>query len=150
MAKTISATVTINAAPAEVWAVLSDVGRWPEWRPHVSRATGAIQAGSRVAVARVLPSGRTVITRTRIVAVQPGVEARARSALGAESSFKLNPIDSGTRTEFVNSSSVPGHLVWLLWLVFALAGRKWAADAQTRLDRVNQALKRRTEQDPDV
>lgn len=28
--------VVVEAAPAEVWAVLQDVGRWPEWNPSIA------------------------------------------------------------------------------------------------------------------
>lgn len=30
------ADVVIKAAPAQVWSVLQDVGRWPEWNPCIS------------------------------------------------------------------------------------------------------------------
>ena len=143
MARTISATVTINAAPAEVWAVLCDLARYPEWHPDIRRVTGTIQAGSQVVVGTVLPSsGRTVIRRLWVVAAQPGAELRLRPSpsSGREQSFTLSPVDSGTHTEVVNSSTIPGYLVWLAWPLFAAL--------RTRLDRVNQALKYRAEQDP--
>ena len=140
--------MTIDAAPADVWAVLCDVGRWPEWYPDVSRATGTIRVGSQVALARVFPSGRTVITRLRVVAVKPGVELRMRSAAGAESSFTLNPIDSDARTQVVNSSNIPGPLMWLAGLLAALADRNLAEYARARMDAVNEGLKYRAEQGP--
>ncbi len=114
----------------------------------MSRATGTIQVGSQLVMARTLPSGRAVITRYRVVAVQPGVEYRTRSAVGGESSFSLNPIDSGTRTEVVRSTSAPGYVAWLPWLVAALTGKNWAKYVRARFDGVNQAPKRRTEQAP--
>ncbi len=149
MARTISAAVTIDAAPAEVWAVLCDLVRWPEWCPDISRATGMIQAGSEVVFANVLPNGRTLITRRWVVAARPGAELRWRPspAFGREHSFTLSPVDSGTRTEVVQSSTIPGYLVWLAWLAAATAWKKWAVVVQIRLDGVNQALKHRTEQD---
>jgi Polyketide cyclase / dehydrase and lipid transport len=147
LAKTRSATVTIDAPPAEVWAVLCDVGRWPEWQRNVSRATGTIQVGSQVIVANVLPSsGRTIITRRRVVAVQPGADVRMRSAVGAEARLTLSPIDSGTRTEVTQSTTAPGYLAWLGWLAAAARGKNWAKYLQTRLENSNQALKRHTEQ----
>ena len=147
MAKTRSARVTIDAPPAEVWAVLCDVGRWPEWRRNTSRATGTIQVGGQVVVANVIPSsGRTIISRYRVVAVQPEAELRMRNAVGAEAGITLSPIDPGTRTEVVQSSTTPGYLAWLGWLAAAARGKNWAKYVQTRLDKANQALKHHTEQ----
>ncbi len=143
MVRTISATVTIDAAPAEVWAVLCDIVRWPEWCPDIRRAAGMILAGCEVVFANVLPSsGRTLITRRWVAVARPGAELRLRPspAFGREHSYTLSPVDSGTRTEVVNSITIPGSSVWLAWPLFAAL--------RTRLDGVNQALKYRAEQDP--
>jgi uncharacterized protein YndB with AHSA1/START domain len=55
----ISATVAINAVPAKVWAVLCDLGRYPQWHPYIRRATGEIKAGSQVVFTEALKRGRT-------------------------------------------------------------------------------------------
>ena len=96
MAKTVSATVTINAAPADVWAVLCDLGRYPEWHPHIRQATGKIQAGSRV-VFKMAPPGRRPFTiRPRVITAQPGAELRLLGRLpivfSGEHSFALSPL----------------------------------------------------------
>jgi uncharacterized protein YndB with AHSA1/START domain len=56
------ADMYIGAPPAEVWQVLSDVGRWPEWNPDVRDVSinGPVAAGS-VFTWRV---GRASITST--------------------------------------------------------------------------------------
>lgn len=41
--------VVIEATPSEVWAVLHDVGRWPEWNPCVSSAHPPVSLGDGVA-----------------------------------------------------------------------------------------------------
>ena len=47
-------SVDIDATPGEVWNVLTDVGRWPEWTPTVTRVErldlGPFQVGSTVMI----------------------------------------------------------------------------------------------------
>lgn len=142
--KTVSATVTINAAPADVWAVLCDLGRYPEWHPHIRQATGKMQAGSRV-VFKMAPPGRRPFTiRPRVITAQPGAELRLLGRLpivfSGEHSFALSPIDSGAHTKVVQSEIYRG-------LVVPLIG-KTIAVTQIEFNEVNHALKRRAEQDP--
>jgi len=48
-------SVDIDAMPSTVWAVYTDVERWPEWNPAVSEVTvpsggGGVEVGSRVRI----------------------------------------------------------------------------------------------------
>jgi len=45
---TASGSVEVAASPLEVWAILSDVGRWPTWNPDVraARLEGPLEAGT--------------------------------------------------------------------------------------------------------
>jgi uncharacterized protein YndB with AHSA1/START domain len=44
--KTMSATIDIDAPPAEVWAILTDLGRYREWNPLFVEASGNVAVGS--------------------------------------------------------------------------------------------------------
>ena len=46
---TASGSVEISASPLDVWAVLTDIGRWPTWNPDVleARLDGELAAGTR-------------------------------------------------------------------------------------------------------
>lgn len=47
----VKTAITIDAPPAEVWRVLADVARWPEWNELIGSATleGPLTAGSTIA-----------------------------------------------------------------------------------------------------
>ncbi len=44
------AAITIDASPEAVWAVLADVGAYPEWDPDGERIEGRLAVGERVRV----------------------------------------------------------------------------------------------------
>lgn len=144
LARTISATVQINAGPADVWAVLCDLDRYHEWHPHIRQAAGEIRQGNRV-VFKMAPPGRRAFTiRPAVIAARPGAELRLLGRLpivfSGEHSFALTPIGADARTEVVQSETYRG-------LVVPFIGKTIAA-TQIEFDEVNQALKRRVEQDP--
>ena len=63
-------SVDIDATPGEVWNVLTDVGRWPEWTPTVTRVErldlGPFQVGSTVMIRQPkLPSQSGLPTTSR-------------------------------------------------------------------------------------
>ena len=100
--KTVSATTQIDAAPMAVWAVLTDLSKYPEWNPLFREASGQVAAGERITLRAVQPAnGRLMTVRARIVAADPGAELRWTSNLpgimSGEHSFVLTPLDGGTR-----------------------------------------------------
>lgn len=50
MAKEIITSIIINAPIHEVWKVLSDFSRYPEWNPFVLSLTGDVKKGNRIRV----------------------------------------------------------------------------------------------------
>ncbi|MFL5494620.1 MAG: SRPBCC family protein [Gemmatimonadales bacterium] len=110
-----STTVEIPALPDRVWAVLSDIERWPEWTPTVSRVQrleqGPLVVGSRARIRQPhlppavwqvtqLVEGREFTWVTR----SPGVRVTARHG--------LEPSGRGTRaTLSLQYAGVLGALV---------------------------------------
>jgi hypothetical protein len=77
----VAATVTIEASPTAVWAVLTDFASYPRWNPLFSRAAGDIVVGQRIELTTVQPGGRTMTVRPVILAADPGAELRWTAGL---------------------------------------------------------------------
>ena len=99
----VAATVTIEASPTAVWAVLPDFASYPRWNPLFSRAAGDIVVGQRIELTTVQPGGRTMTVRPVILAADPGAELRwtagLKGLIGGEHRFLLAPDGTGTRLE---------------------------------------------------
>jgi hypothetical protein len=136
--KTVSATTQIDAPPMAVWAVLTDLSRYPEWNPLFREASGEIAVGSRITLRAVQPAnGRLMTVKAKIVAADPGAELRWASALPAimsgEHSFVLTPLNGGTR---LAQTEIYGGL---------LAATVSVPRTETIFQAMNDALKQRVE-----
>lgn len=134
--------VEIDAAPAEVWPVLTDFGAFPSWNPFITKASGVLRTGERITV--TLRIGRWPVTlRPRLTVVDPPRELRwlARQRVpglfDVDRRFVLAPIGA-SRCRFAQSESATGVLAPLLmWLL-----RRPILDGYQRL---GAALKERLE-----
>ena len=136
--KTVSATTQIDAPPMAVWAVLTDLSRYPEWNPLFREASGEVAVGERITLRTVQPSnGRLMTVKAKIVAADPGAELRWASNLtgimSGEHSFVLTPLDGGTR---LAQTEIYGGL---------LAATVSVPRTETIFQAMNDALKERVE-----
>lgn len=111
------AAIELDAAPADVWAVLMDVEAYGRWNPFVTSIDGTPAIGSRLTV-RLQPPGRRGITmHPTVTELEPGRVFAWLGALGVPHvfdgahRFELQPIDEGRRTRFVQSERFSGLLV---------------------------------------
>ena len=138
--KAFSATIDIAAPPTQVWAILTDLGRYREWNPLFVEAAGDLAVGQRIRLRSRHPAnGRLMTVKPKITAVEPGTELRWASSLpgviSGEHSFTLSATDGGTR--LVQAETFRG-------LLARFSGKTWAnADASFRA--LNEALKERAE-----
>lgn len=125
--RTAAATTIVDATPADVWRLLSDVATWPSWTPTMTsiRALGpgplAVDARFRVEQ----PGLRPVVMEVTAVdpgrsftwcAVQPGLRTEATHVVSAEGSH-------GARVEL--SFSLAGPLAALVWLRYGRMIRRF-------------------------
>jgi hypothetical protein len=112
--KRIVTTVDVDAPPAVVWTVLTDLHAYDQWNPQTTRAAGAVEAGGIVRL-HVEPSeGRETDLRARVTRVRPArmLEwvARLPVLFTARHRFELVPLVDG-RTRVENRESLSGLLV---------------------------------------
>lgn len=69
---TITATTVIPAPREQVWAVLTDLGSYPDWNPFVRSFTGTLTQGSRITVALQPGEDPPRTMRPTLIDVQPG------------------------------------------------------------------------------
>ena len=53
-----STSININAAPEDIWALLTDGPNWPDWNTTVDRVEGTIAPGETVTVHAKINPGR--------------------------------------------------------------------------------------------
>lgn len=109
------ATVEIEASPDDVWRVMRDVERWPDWTPSMSSVRlvdeGPLAIGSRARVKQPkLPAAEWVVTELQEgrgftwISRSPGVRATAEHL--------IEPTSTGSRvTLSVQLGGVLGPLV---------------------------------------
>ena len=123
-------TVTIDASPERVWAVLSDVERWHEWTASITSVTpldaGAFGAGSRARVKQPgFPAATWTVTEWSPdenftwTARAPGVTTVADHG--------LTPGPDGTTTTLTLRLRQSGPLGGLIGLLFGSRTRRYVA-----------------------
>lgn len=137
------AEVEIDAPCDEVWHVLTDFGRYPQWNPFIATVSGQLRPGAKLKVTLLLPGGRERLQRPTLVVFEPPAEIRwhARVMFGLllawEHFFKLTPSEGG-RTRLAQGQDYRGMLVKYMGAEFTAMARGFAG--------MNQALRRRIEQ----
>ena len=58
MTKSFQATAQIAASAKSIWAILTDIDRWPEWNTTIDKIAGSISSGGRVTVHAKASPGR--------------------------------------------------------------------------------------------
>jgi hypothetical protein len=145
-------STTVAARPEDVYALVADVTRMPEFSPELvscrwlDRATGPV-VGARFEAVNVSPAGRTWSSRPVITVVDAGREiawARTEPFAGTVAwRYRFEPVAGGTRV--VESYEVERPVTRLGWLViekvFRGGNRREAlrAGMETTLERLRVA-----------
>jgi hypothetical protein len=144
---TLTASVDIEAAPDQVWSVLTDLPAYPEWNPFITSATvtsgdGRLRKGARLRNILHDRTGDSVFT-PRVLTMDRDRELRWLGTVGfrgiadGEHRFTLRPL--GPRlVRLTQSESFTGVAVPFI-------GGKLDSDTLPQFHAMNDALKRRVE-----
>jgi len=122
--------IAIASSVQEVWAYLSDVGRWPEWAPTVLegrvRGGGPLQPGSRVEQRAKLMFGLSRSRSQEVTVIEPPTSMAFAGPMGTSAArwgMALKPVDD-TQTDA------------MMWIEVDLTGIMRAVPAGMLKDRV--------------
>ncbi|MCC5857501.1 MAG: SRPBCC domain-containing protein [Ectothiorhodospiraceae bacterium] len=114
--KHLETEILIKGRPEQVWAVLTDFPRYPEWNPFIRQAEGDLRTGGRLRVRIHPPGGRPMTFRPLVRAARPGTELRWQGRVllpglfDGEHVFRMEPTGDG-QVRFTQSERFRGLLV---------------------------------------
>jgi hypothetical protein len=136
--------IEIDAPPDEVFDILVDLERYPEWNPFTPRVESTLEIGDPVHLHTRLRIGKPLMLQVEYVTANErpselcwGADIGARFLIRADRCQVLTPLDAG-RTRYVCTDEIRG---WLSPLVMLLH----RDNMQRGFDDCARALKARAE-----
>jgi hypothetical protein len=114
--KVLQTRIEIQASPEQVWQILTDFARFPEWNPFIRRVEGEAREGETLEVLIQPSGGKEMTFRPVVLKVAPAQELRWRARLGipglltGEHIFKIETVNDG-RVRFIQREEFSGLLV---------------------------------------
>jgi hypothetical protein len=107
--------IQIQAAPEKIWQILTDLAKYPEWNPLITRAIGKVEVGASVDI--TVPSGsKEMILHCTVIKVEPKqvlcwkYHVISPLLFRGEHSFSIEPMGSNY-VRFVDQEIFNGLLV---------------------------------------
>lgn len=69
---TYDTTFDVDATPARVWEILTDLARYPEWNPQIVSASGSTDVGDEITLELALSGGPNMTVTAVIEESEPG------------------------------------------------------------------------------
>jgi hypothetical protein len=145
MAKEITTTIQINAAPEKVWAVLTDFENYPQWNPFIKFIRGNVGVGNNITVRIEPPNAKGITFKPKVLSYTPCKEFSwmgklfIRGLFDGAHTFKLTDNGNGTTT-FIQSEKFYGILV-------PLFKKMLDVDTKNGFEQMNKKLKEVVEQE---
>lgn len=142
MAHELRTEIEIDAPPATVWAILTDLATYRDWNPFITSAAGTLAVGERLVNRLGPPGGKPITFEPTVTEVDAGrsLEWLGRLVLPGlfDGRHRFELVGDGGGTRLLQTERFTGVLVPLL--------RK-SLDTRTRagFEAMNAALKARAE-----
>lgn len=113
---TIATAVEIDASPARIWSVLTDLPAYREWNPFIVEAKGQVAVGERLSLRMTLQGHAPMTIAPELLVVDHERELRWKGRLvisglfDGEHAFVLTPLANG-RTRLDHSERFSGVLL---------------------------------------
>lgn len=137
--KTFASSITIQAAPETIWAILTDAPAYPEWNPTVDKVEGTIEHGQKIKVFAKISPDRAFPVKVSEFKPSEKMVWSGGMPLGlfkGERTFTLTPGADGS-VEFAMREVFSGLMSPLI--------ERSIPDLQPEFDRFADALKRKAE-----
>lgn len=134
-------SIEIEASPEQVWQVLVDFERYPDWNPQIVRLLGSPKVGATLEEWVAVSERKQVRFKTVILELLPAKKLVWRGIYGFRwlfcglHQFILEPVEGGRRTRLIQKETFSGVLLPLMNIQESAVGYR----------RMNEALKRRVE-----
>ena len=138
----LQASIEIDAPAERVWDVLSDLSRYGEWNPFITKAKGELIEGAKLAIGIEPPGGRQMEFKPTVLEVEPNRSVRwlgrfiLPGIFDGEHTLAVEPVGEST-ARFTQRERFSGILT-------AFSGKLFNR-TQTGFEAMNEALKRRCE-----
>lgn len=104
----------IDAPVDEVWTVLVDTERYPEWNPYHVRVEGPLEPGAKLEVEVHKPNGNELVIHPKVQTLEPQRELTwgggVPGVFKGSHVFRLEPLPNG-RTRLVHEETFSGIAV---------------------------------------
>lgn len=118
MAHELRTEIEIDAPPATVWAILSDLSAYPDWNPFITSSDGTLAVGEQLVNRLEPPGGRPLTFKPTVTAFTPGrsLEWLGRLVLPGlfDGRHRLEVVPHGDRTRLLHTERFTGALVPLM------------------------------------
>ena len=141
----IQTQIDINVSPGRVWAVLTDLERYPAWNPFIREIRGELREGAHLHVRLGPPDGKPMTFKPVVTSAEPNRslvwlgKLFASWVFAGEHRFRLEPL-AADRTRFHHSETFRGLLVPLM-------KKRLDTDTRQGFDLMNEALKAEAEKE---